>query len=113
MSFRVAVASSDGKMVNEHFGRANQFLIFEAGDDGYEFLELRQNHPACGGDPDHQGSMDALVASISDCAFVLVNRIGRGGEESLARQGIKAFQIGDFIDTALQKLISAHRMKII
>ena len=40
MSFKVAVASSDGKYVNQHFGMAQQFLIFEIDDEGnYKFLE--------------------------------------------------------------------------
>lgn len=40
MSFKVAVASSDGKYINQHFGWAQQFLIFEIDDNGeYKFLE--------------------------------------------------------------------------
>ena len=30
MPLRVAVASSDGKFINQHFGHAEQFLIFDA-----------------------------------------------------------------------------------
>ena len=29
MSFKIAVSSSDGKVVNRHFGRTEKFLIFE------------------------------------------------------------------------------------
>ena len=29
MSYKLAIATSDGKFVNQHFGRANQFLIVE------------------------------------------------------------------------------------
>jgi nitrogen fixation protein NifX len=48
MSHKVAIASSDGKFVNQYFGRVNQFLIVELKDDGnYEFLELRKNVPSC------------------------------------------------------------------
>ncbi len=42
MSYKVAVASSDGKFVNQHFGMAQQFLIFEIDDDEYKFMELRR-----------------------------------------------------------------------
>ena len=39
MSFRVAVANNDGKYVNQHFGKAEQFLIVEVKDDGeFEFI---------------------------------------------------------------------------
>ena len=66
MKTRVAVASSDGKYVNQHFGRATQFLIFEMGHDQdredndnpmdpgdhceYRFIELRRNEPSCPGE---------------------------------------------------------------
>ncbi|MBP2045245.1 NifB/NifX family molybdenum-iron cluster-binding protein [Methanobacterium aggregans] len=50
ISIRVAVASSDGKYVNQHFGHAGQFLIFDVDRSGnYEFLELRENVPSCKG----------------------------------------------------------------
>lgn len=40
MSYKIAIATSDGKFVNQHFGRANQFLIVELkGDGSYEVLE--------------------------------------------------------------------------
>ena len=44
---RVAVASSDGKVINQHFGKAIQFLSFELNKDSYKFLQLRINQPAC------------------------------------------------------------------
>lgn len=47
MFLRVAVASTDGKYVNDHFGRAKQFLIFDINGSEYQFLELRQNTPSC------------------------------------------------------------------
>ena len=38
VSFKVAVASSDGKFVNQHFGMTQQFLIFEIKKTNYPFL---------------------------------------------------------------------------
>ena len=38
MSFKVAIASNDGKRINEHFGKTLSFLIYEIRDDGgYKF----------------------------------------------------------------------------
>ena len=42
MSLRVAVASSDGKTVNEHFGQASRFLIFDIKYDLIELIEERK-----------------------------------------------------------------------
>ena len=43
MSYKIAFASSDGKLVNQQFGSAKKFLIFRIKNDCAEFLELRKN----------------------------------------------------------------------
>ncbi len=45
---RVAVVSSDGKVINQHFGKAARFLIFEVGDGKTELVESREYTPVCG-----------------------------------------------------------------
>src|SRR3972149_5983876 len=89
---KVAVASADGKMVNLHFGKATQFLIFQVGQKGIEFVEKRENPFLCGcvteaeecgqsGIP--QDPMDQAVLSLKDCAAVLCSRIGPECQERL------------------------------
>nr|WP_279383518.1 NifB/NifX family molybdenum-iron cluster-binding protein [Methanobacterium formicicum] len=59
MSIKVAVASSDGKYINQHFGMASQFLIFQLDDNGtHKFLELRENKPACSTEGHSELSME-------------------------------------------------------
>lgn len=41
MSYKIAVASSDGKQVDESFGAAKRFIIYEVADGKYNFLEER------------------------------------------------------------------------
>jgi len=38
MSYEIAVASSDGKVVNQHFGKATNFLIFEVEGDNFKYI---------------------------------------------------------------------------
>ena len=105
MSFKVAVASSDGKYVNQHFGMSQQFLIFEIDDESnYKFLEVRENTPACdvGGHTDE--AMAGSVELISDCKAVLASQIGHGAADALATHGIDAYMAPTFIDTALKEL---------
>ena len=40
MSYKVAFASTDGKVVNEHFGRARQFHIVEIDDKDYKLERI-------------------------------------------------------------------------
>ena len=105
MSFKVAVASSDGKYINQHFGMAQQFLIFEIDDEGnYKFLELRNNTPACdvGGHTDEAMARSAEL--ISDCEVLLASQIGPAAVNALASYGIEAYMAPTFIDTALKEL---------
>jgi nitrogen fixation protein NifX len=112
MSYKIAVASSDGKVINQHFGRSKQFLIFAVTDDGeYKFLELRENTPPCNAGEHGDVQMANTVELLSDCRIVLVSQIGPGAEQKLNARGIRAYSIPDFIDKALDKLIEFERTK--
>lgn len=39
---KIAVASTDGKVIDLHFGDANRFLIFELEDGEGKFQEMRE-----------------------------------------------------------------------
>ncbi|KAB2954410.1 dinitrogenase iron-molybdenum cofactor biosynthesis protein [Heliorestis acidaminivorans] len=99
---KVAVASSDGKVVNQHFGRTKQFLIFQVEEGIYRFLELRTTSPACRGQNHNEGKMEEMIETISDCKAVLVSQIGAGATDKLLAKGIEAFIIPIFIDDALK-----------
>ena len=106
MSFKVAVASSDGKFVNQHFGITQQFLIFEIDDQGdYKFLELRENTPACDVGGHTEDAMTASVRSISDCQAVIASHIGPAAVNILLDHGIKPYVAPMFIDEALKQLV--------
>lgn len=106
MSFKVAVANSDGKFVNQHFGRASQFLIFEVKDNGdYEFIALRKNVPPCNSGESHDDLLTKTLDLISDCRAVLVSRVGPGAAEALVLRGIQPYVIPNFIADALKQLV--------
>jgi nitrogen fixation protein NifX len=104
MSYKIAIASSDGKFVNQHFGHAQQFLIVELEDDGsYKFLETRKNKPACSVEG-HDSSIYDSIDLISDCDGVLVSQIGSGAADLLVEAGIQPIIIPMLIDDALKKV---------
>ncbi len=105
MLFRVAVASNDGKIINQHFGHAKQFLIFDIDDKGnFEFIELRENVPSCSGGKHSSGSMESTIELIKDVDIVLVSQIGPGASQSLISNGIQPYMMPTYIDEALEKL---------
>jgi predicted Fe-Mo cluster-binding NifX family protein len=104
-NWRVAIASLDGKVINEHFGRAKEFLIVDIKADGsYEFIEKRSVTPLCN-NGDHTGqALLSAVDTLRDCAAVLVARIGIAAERALKINNIKVFEYSDYIDEAIEKM---------
>lgn len=112
MSIKVAVASSDGKYINQHFGMASQFLIFELDDDGtHKFLELRENKPACSTEGHSELSMEESVKLISDCQAVLAGQIGPGAIDILLKNNIDPYIAPTFIEDALKELAGIIQTK--
>lgn len=106
MGVKVAVASTDGKFINEHFGRAKEFLIFnlDLEEKSYNFIELRPNTPPCSGHEHEDNLLEQSVNLLSDCKAVLVSQIGPGAIQALDTKGIKALIVRNFIPDALNDL---------
>lgn len=113
MLYKIAVASSDGKVVNQHFGHSRQFLIFQADDTGrWEFLQMRLTEPACSMGEHRESSMEKVVRLLSDCNAVIVSQIGFGALLFLKSAQIQAFTVSDSIDSALEQVIYSLSEKI-
>ncbi len=103
---RVAVVSSDCKVINQHFGKAPRFLIFEVDCGKIRFIEARKTIPLCGS-AEYGHADDALnrtISLISDCEAVLCARIGSSAEEELRKNGIKPIESPYFIQEALKNI---------
>ena len=106
MSYRVAAASTDGKVVNQHFGRAERFHIFEISEDeGYRFLESRKVDACCGGGGHEIGAFEAVARTLSDVQAIFVGRIGEGASDFMARKGFAVYEAPFPIEPLLQKII--------
>lgn len=108
-TLRVAVASRDGKTVNDHFGRARQFLIFELEGTLLRLLEVRPNLAICQGgeEPDH--TRDALGRSVDllrDCDGILVAKIGPGPREQLEAAGVRVLELPGIIDEVFAEVVA-------
>lgn len=102
MEIRIAVASSDGKTVDEHFGQARSFRIYRLHDEGYELLEMRDN---ASGHASHYTALKDAAHCISDCRGVVASEISSGGFDSLFKHQIMALTLPGTIDEALHALI--------
>lgn len=110
--YRVAIASTDNKNVDQHFGRAQSFLIvdvFESGD--YEEVEQRFVNPVCEGGYHNDESLKRGVEAILDVDMVLAARIGPGAEAELLEHHIPAFSIPGPVPESLKRLDGFLRLQ--
>jgi len=97
---RIAVATTDGQNVNEHFGKAEEFHIFDIAEGTPRFVEKREVTPLSIGDKDHafdEVRFNAVLDKISDCSRVYVTKLGAKPAEELQRNGIEAVLFHDSI----------------
>ena len=88
---RIAVVSTDGKNVDDHFGKAVRFLIYDL-NDKVAFVEDRPTEKYSVGDPDHDFDpvkFDKVTGVIKDCAKIYITRIGEVPEAELKKIGIE------------------------
>ncbi len=103
---RCAAATSDGFLVDQHFGRAKSFDVYDIDERGQcRFVETRKVQRACKGELGH--SEEALLATarrLSDCAFIVVAKIGAGALAALHEQGTEAYSLVAETEAALDKV---------
>ncbi|HEY9204587.1 MAG TPA: NifB/NifX family molybdenum-iron cluster-binding protein [Candidatus Methanoperedens sp.] len=111
-SLKMAIATSDDKVINQHFGKARRFVIVESDGEEIKVLEVRENRPACGS-IEYGGHADDVleksVSLINDCDAVLCSRIGGGAAEELQSRGIEPVEAPGFIE---ENVVAYARYKL-
>ena len=107
MSYKIAFASSDGKVVNQHFGRAKQFFIVEIEGKDYRYIETRINEPSCQDFQHTEEAMNKSIELIVDCKAVFVARIGKGALAQVEGRGMKGIEAPYFIEDILKKVLNS------
>lgn len=96
---KIAVPSSDGKSVSEHFGRSAFFMVYETDNGKIANKEIRKNGhtPHALGECNHDQhshrhhSHSAIIGALSDCTVILCRGIGWRAAEELKKSGIEPF----------------------
>lgn len=107
-TYRIAVASNDGYMIDKHFGKTNAFLIFDIDCNGWKFSEKRTVTPLCNNCGDEDEGYSSILNTLSDCTAVIAARIGMKTRRSFEMNSITVFEQADYIDNALEKLSSYY-----
>ncbi|RUQ74127.1 nitrogenase cofactor biosynthesis protein NifB [Azospirillum doebereinerae] len=85
----IAVATKGGERINEHFGHAKEFQIYEVGPKGAKFVGHRRVDQYCEGGTGDGETLDTVLSAINDCAAVFVAKIGGCPSKSLEAAGIE------------------------
>ncbi|OKH24445.1 nitrogenase cofactor biosynthesis protein NifB [Hydrococcus rivularis NIES-593] len=93
----VAVATKGGGVVNQHFGHAKEFQIFEIDGTEAKFVGHRKVDLYCQGGYGEEASLEGIIKSIADCKGVLASKIGSCPQDELRKAGVEPFEGYDTI----------------
>jgi nitrogen fixation protein NifX len=117
---KVAFASTRGTTVDEHFGRAGAFAIYDITPEGAEFLELRR---VAEGDLDsdvvvtrgmgdiHDAAIAAKIDKLADAKIIYFTEIGGPSAAKLVRRGVMPLKTdaSTSIDSLATQLVETMR----
>ena len=131
MSYKIAVASTDGIRIDTSFQQAEQFVIYRISEDrSYAVDEIRTFHVAnetapeeqkecpsasacgdgrkCGSGTGCGGEDSPKLKLIEDCRSLICVKTGFGIQKKLERKAITAFEIECDIEKALKKIVDYY-----
>jgi len=106
----VGIATKGGGRVNEHFGHAREFQIYEASAKGISFVGHRKVEAYCMGGFGEDATLDGVVAALEGVEVVLCAKIGDCPSDMLLAAGIEATDAHayEYIEAAIGAYYSAR-----
>ena len=109
-SLLVAIATKGGGRINEHFGHAKEFQVYEVGAKGIGFVGHRKVDQYCLGGFGEDATLDGVIAALEGVNVVLCAKIGDCPKDMLTAAGIEASD--DFAFEYIEpSLAEAYRRK--
>jgi predicted Fe-Mo cluster-binding NifX family protein len=103
----IAVASRDGLNVDQHFGHAERFLIYEVSVTEAKLVGEKKVERYCSLDQDHplRGHLlKAISESLTGCRAVVCAQIGQAPQMEMERLGLDVFVTDGAIQPTLVEL---------
>jgi nitrogen fixation protein NifB len=99
----VAVCTRGGGRINQHFGHATEFQVFEVDARGVRFVGHRRADKYCLGGQGDDDRLGTAIAALEGVPVVLCARIGGRPRDRLAEAGIQALDSHpyEYIETAV------------
>lgn len=103
----IAVASKDGREINQHFGHAERFLIYDVTGAEVKLVDEKKVERYCTYDEAHplRGHvLRAISEALQGCRAIVCSQIGQAPQEEMARLGFEVYSMHDEIKPALTEL---------
>ena len=88
----IAVATKDGKEINQHFGHAERFLIYDVTDAAVKLVDERKVERYCSFDPEHplRGHvLKSIAEALTGCRAVVTAQMGEHPKSGSAKLGVE------------------------
>lgn len=101
MSARIGFASMDASVIDQHFGSARYWQIYDL-DQTPQFVETRKTAAKCQGHC--EGGFEHLLAVLHDCDALFVLKIGEGAAAFMIGKGKRVFEASGALEDILAAL---------
>ena len=102
--YKIAVSSKYGKLVDQHFGHTETFLIYKWDNVEFKHIEDRKIEKYCQGVENCEDKSELknfTIEALSDCDAVLTMRIGFQAQNKLLQKGVVCVEYCDSIASGL------------
>lgn len=103
----IAVATKDGQMVNQHFGHAVRFLIYDVAGTSVKLVDEKEVEKYCTYDEAHplRGHvLRGIAEALQGCRAIVCSQIGPAPQEEMGRLGFEVYALEGEINAALTEL---------
>jgi len=108
----VAVASKGNGLVNQHFGHAKEFMIYEVDATSVQFISHRKVADYCQGGYGEDAMLTGIIDTISDCAAVLAMKIGPCPQKRLQEAGLQVVEAYDVIEAVARQFYDLNYLPV-
>lgn len=105
----VAVATSDGEIIDRHFGQAEEFFIYKSTNNRFKLVEKRVVSRYCTGVENcntDKNRLNEIIKILNDCDKVICLRIGTEPRNKLENSGIDILEMYDTVENALYDCVN-------
>ncbi|MEO0708045.1 MAG: nitrogenase cofactor biosynthesis protein NifB [Cyanobacteria bacterium J06649_5] len=104
----VAVATKGGGIVNQHFGHAKEFMIYEVDAAEVKFIGHRKVADYCQSGYGEEATLAGIIETIADCQAVLAAKVGPCPTKDLQKAGLFVVEAYDVIESVAREFYNEH-----